>query len=289
MKSRLIKWTETILISVKAGYIAAAIPIYLFLSWLMCFMIDVRNWWGLREIFTIKEHFVLGGEMAPLWFIIFREAGPTEILQWIALLITALGSGVMAARLLSSGYCYKAAFWKLIAIAAGLMFLEDAANIRHLINYIIFLIGGWDWDSVAGQNFRGVLELAYFAVLGFLPIYALLRYGKHIASSRQTLKYLLMGYFFYGIAAMASGTRFIDNWYTRAGTEIYLFMDRLAEGDLVEVSTEAHSMEFWLMDLLVEESLELIGAGLLLTSVLAYSGYISLKYGAELIKINRSH
>jgi len=274
MKRQLALWAEYLLIMVKPAYVMTGVILYLVLCWAITFLVDIRNFLGLREVLSIKENFVLGGEVAPLWFIIFREAGPTEILQWLALALTALCSWFIFRQLQENKNIKQAAFWKLIFILAVLMFLEDAANIRHLINYIIFLASDLDWSSVDGKQLRNVLELCYFAILGFIPAYAVIRYGRYIFHSLSTTIYLLTGCFFYGIAAACSGTRFLEDWYTRAGEKIYGVMQGLASGQMVEVATESLSMEFWLMDLLVEESLELLGAGALLSATLAYGNLV---------------
>ncbi len=80
--------------------------------------------------------------------------------------------------------------------------------------------------------------------------------GKHL---------FLSGYFFYGLAAFASASRHIGNWYAVVGTKI---LDFIISGR--ELSWSASSLGFFFMDLVVEESMELMGATFLLAAVLVY-------------------
>ncbi len=271
---KMVWWVGNKLSRTNPLYVMGLVLLYLLVIWLACFLIDVRNLMGLREILVIKDYLVMEGEKVPLWFFVFREAGPTEILQWMILLGTVACSTVLSWKLKKLDMPGPSYFWKLISIMAVLMFLEDAANIRHLVNYIIFQAGGLEWSSEAGKWLRNVLELIYFAVLASIPLYAFVRFSRYIFSVSRARSYLILGYVSYGVAVVASGTRFFNHWYQRAGEIIYRFMDYYSEGELIKVATDTLSMEFWLMDLIVEESLELIGAGALLAAVIAYGSYV---------------
>ena len=118
------------------------------------------------------------------------------------------------------------------------------------------------------------MELTYFGILALMPLYALLRYGRFIWHNSQSRNYLFIGYFFYGMAVAASGTRFIGEWYVNVGNLIYEFMLAQAKNDILYASGDNLPMGFWLMDFMVEESLELIGAGALLSATVAYRRYL---------------
>ncbi len=273
---------EKKLTGVKPAHVMLAVCVYLLLTWVLSYLVDVRNLFGLRDALRIKDYLMLQGERVPLWWLFFREAGLTEILQWAALLSTAIGGSFLYRKLNGTGGKGRAFFWRLISLAAVLMLLEDALNVRHLMNRLILALAGLDWSSTAGRSLRTVLELTYFAVLGAIPLYAMLRYGKYVVTkSLPTCFYLLFGYIFYGLAVFFSGTRYINEWYYSAGTRIYEFMKLHASGELLYVSTDTLSMEFWLMDCVIEESLELIGAGALLAAVLAYGRHIKWDKGSD--------
>jgi len=285
MKKRIWKFTEKKFSSSNPSLLFGVFLLYLLLSWSAWYLVDIRNWLGLRELIIFKE--ILGpmaGEQVPLWWFIFKEAGPTEIFQWGALLSTCLGSLILSRHLRELGLVKPGLFWRLMSLVALLMFLEDAGNFRHLISYLVVWLAGMDWESTAGMYLRNMLELSYFGILAAVPVYGLLRYFIVIVKALQSFGYLITGYFFYGIAVLASGTRFFDEWYAAAGTLLHEFMKNHARGEFLQVGTEVLPMEFWLMDFMVEESLELIGAGALLAATAAYWRYMQ----REKVKMNEA-
>jgi len=80
---KMVWWVGNKLSRTNPLYVMGLVLLYLLVIWLACFLIDVRNLMGLREILVIKDYLVMEGEKVPLWFFVFREAGPTEILQWM--------------------------------------------------------------------------------------------------------------------------------------------------------------------------------------------------------------
>ncbi|MCG5541949.1 MULTISPECIES: hypothetical protein [unclassified Halorhodospira] len=196
-------------------------------------------------------------------FYFFTEAGPIEILQHAYL---ALGFVFSAGCLAYQAKSHQptAGWW---ALAAGflLLYLEDAHNTRH------YVAG----DLLAIDNTTPVLqatvELSYYAFLAsgmVLALFLLLRSGKLPQLARRLF---LIGYPVYGLIAFASATRNVGDWYRVVGSWI---QERLIEGrtislpwsDEVYTCTAISSFEF--MDGLVEESIELIAATLLLAAVL---------------------
>lgn len=243
-------WIGRAQVSIPALIVVVALG-YLVLAWASFFLIDVYNVLGSRDALEARM------TVPKTWVHLFREGNPTEWLQWTALGATALVSARLGGRLAAAGQYGAASFWAIFGVAAVLMLIEDAGNPRHrLANY--------------GESMFGVpstaTELVYFAALASVPLYALLRYGRHVWSTLTTRRYLIAGVVFYGIAGGASGTRAIGSWYTEIGTA---FDQRLLGGRLLRWDFLGESTGFWLMDWLVEESLELMGAACLCAAAVA--------------------
>ena len=115
---------------------------------------------------------------------------------------------------------------------------------------------------------RNITEIIFFTLLGSLPLIALICYGQHPWQSVKTRPYLILGYVSYGIAVLFNSTRFIKDWYALAGA---YFDTVITKGELIApVFWNRYYLHHHLMDYLVEESLELIGAGALFAAAVAY-------------------
>lgn len=243
-------------------HIWGAAVLYIVVTWSLVYLIDVRNVWGLRE------GLLNAGLSYPVWWILFKEYGPTEWLQWFAL-------GTLTFLCFQTYYRLKknaasrgaVTFWLLLGITAGIMFLEDCGNTRHHLARMAINLSEYGWSDQGGRHLRTIVELVYYIILASLPVAALLRYGRHVWKSLRFPWFLILGYALYGLAGFASGTRYINEWYFVAGGYIHQFMSSMASGSLVHASTGTLPMEFWLMDFLVEESLEVLGAYALLAGV----------------------
>ena len=231
------------------------------LSWAAFLLVDIADVLGLGS--AVYEYFSERDiERAQVWAILFTEGGPVEIMQWL-LLAVASGLAMHIHGLLSAGKNpgkndrHARLFWLLMGIAFLLMLIEDAGNPRHwAIRFFHALFGG-----DAGQ----ITELIYFAALGALPLSALAFFGRPVLGLPRTRIFLLGGFFVYGLAAVSSAARYY--WYEAAGEWLHAraFGETLKE---VALGTQGHG--FWLMDYLVEESLELIGATLLAAAAAAF-------------------
>lgn len=207
-----------------------------------------------------------------LWFYIFIDGGPTEWFQWTLLLGTALLSSYSGGRLVSLGHRKAASFWIIMSAAAVLLFVEDAFNTRHTLAYYTQLAFGAEGFT---NPIKTATYLIYFAVLASIPLYAFIRYWRSIWSSTKTRLYLIIGFATYGIAAAASGTRDIYHWYGVVGEFIN---KQIAGGVMSQYFTQTEPtrpLGFYIMDSLVEESIELIAAGALLTAACAYIQYLN--------------
>ena len=214
------------------GYIAAV--------WLMVLIVD-------RSISDPAD---------PLWARLFTEAGPTERLQWTMLFTSAAAClwGLRAA----SGMTYR--FLALMAYGTLLMLAEDSVNLSHIAAFRLGARG----DLVASMSSR----LLVFGLVAALPVWAFLRYWRHLRVGRALLAF---GFGLYGIAAAMSVPANIFGLYQRLGPWL---IDRIGipsappgtfafpEYDIADTTGVAF------LDLAVEESLELLGATFLLAGLL---------------------
>lgn len=232
---------------------------YLLLAWGAFWTIDVFNVLGLRDALVADPH-------QQMWVRLFREGRPTEMLQWLALGGTAVAGATASGMLSARGRRGHATFWLLMSITAVLMLIEDAGNPRHFFGEMA--------RYHLGMPARIATELTYFAILASIPLYALFHYWRCPWASPATRRYLIAGVVFYAIATMSSGTRDVGEWYVHVGA----YIDQVVlSGRLLPLAPdplEGGGTGFHLMDSLVEESIELLGAAMLFASALAYLKFV---------------
>lgn len=251
------------------------------LSLVIFYLVDLKNLFGFRDVLfeTSGKYFFFTYQ--PFFFQHWgRNGGIAEIMQWSFLGISAITAAFCAGKMHSiNKNLFK--FWAIISVAFIFMMLEDAGDIRHTIMGYV----QWIFDE-ADQGIMGTLtELIYFAILGGLPLYALIRYWKDIKIFTRTKLYFLIGFFFYALAGSASflGTAlegFLPkNLYTVFGEKLYDFALHIGDSELKDLWTNFQAdnwfkIEFFLMDSLVEENLEIIAGSALLAGTIAFLLYI---------------
>lgn len=244
------------------------------LSFLLFYLIDLRNVFGTRDLLLSADGRSFFFSYHPFFFQHWgRNSGVAEIIQY-----SFLGAGVLIAGF-CSGFLYNrkekrlSKFWLIMSIALLLMLLQDAGELRHVpMSYAMWAFGEVD-QGLAGT----LVELAYFAIMGGVPLYALIKYWKDISSYVRSKYYLLIGFVFYALAGGLSfvGTAFeglLDkNVYNILGDYFYDFALSIGDDAVVTIWEEtSFNVRFFLMDSLLEENIELIGAGALLAAVLAF-------------------
>ncbi len=250
-------------------------------SFLAFILIDLNNFFGLRDVFfnTKGDYFYF--TYRPFFFQHWgRNSGFAEVFQFLFLGGAIISSAYIAGtRVNISKRQYK--FWLLLAISFSLMLLEDAGNLRHtFMGYIqaIFV----EPDQALGGT---IFEIIYFGLLGGLPLYTFIRYGAFLKRFKKTKIYLIIGYIFYFLAASLSfvGTAFSKvfekNLYSQVGYHFYNFSLKIGDKELPEIWTNWQlnsnfQINFYLMDSLVEENLEIIGSSALLAAIVSYLYYI---------------
>lgn len=249
------------------------------LSYLAFYFIDLRNVFGLRDFLFATEGSYFFFSYRPFFFQHWgRDGGIAEVFQWFFLGTSALVAMFSATKMHSKKRGLFM-FWFLMSIAFVLMLIEDAGNIRHLtMSYV-----QWIFDE-PDQGVMGTLaEFLVFSAIGGIPLYAIVRYWNDIKSFTKTKLYLLLGFVFYGLAVSFSflGTAFEGilpvNLYTFIGKVFYDFAISLGDQNVEKIWAESSfNIEFFLMDSLFEENLELLGSGLLLAACISFLHY-SLK------------
>lgn len=244
----------------------AGLGLGIFLTALMLVLfIDVLNFANLRSKNPYLVPFVFD--------LLFREGSIIEIVQWGFLGAFILVSASLSGRLMEKDLPNNAWFWRLFAVTGVLMLIEDAGNVRHFIfEQLSFL----DWFAL------NVVETFYFILIAAIPIFAVLKFREVIYEDSTTTKLLGAAFLFYGLAAALSGPSNlfgIKSWLGNAmydlmilggGTELDAAF-QLAEEQLRDrYNGSGNYIGFRLVDHLLEESLELLGATFLLSSATAY-------------------
>lgn len=194
---------------------------------------------------------------APLWIVLFHESYLTEWLQWTALGTAAVVAAHMGGSLWAEGDGDLARFWRTLAAGLALMLIEDAGNPRHAL-------GTFAHDSLGVPSFTANAVL--LGTIALVLLYAVAAHWRRLVRLRSCRAYLAMAYAVYGLAGglSASGPR----WYHRFGDVLntHLFDGRLP----VDERTEG-PLSFLIVDLMVEESVEIIGASLFVAAAVGFA------------------
>lgn len=250
---------------------------YIITAWIISYLVDVHNYMGLRD--TMVSSRALHPPV--VWYALFREGGMTEILQWIFLGSTAFYARSLGKELRTSEQSHASSFWFLFSFAVFFMFMEDAFNIRHGLSFLARLV----FSGFSPVLVRTFVEGIFFFVLGSIPVYALIRYGRDVLNYARTRRLMLGGFAAYALAVGASGSRYIYDWYTGAGRFIH---ETIGRGSmLIPPGWDVSELEFFLMDWIVEESIELLGASFLFAATLCFYAKV-MKKENELLSVKRN-
>ena len=218
----------------------------------------------------------------PLWERLYNK-GPVEWTQWFFLALAIVAAAYLGGRLHEEGRTdsvrpHAARFFVLLSLGLGFMLIEEAGDIRHEISAGVMWLFG---QEIFGLPHRVVTDVPYFALLAALPMYAVLRYGRHVWASTRTRPYLAGGVLLYAIVGSSNGLRHLGDHYIRMGA----WLDRVLLGGRFPVP-EGMTQErahFYVMDAVVEESVELMAAALLLAAVLAFAADMRQRQTARAI------
>jgi hypothetical protein len=221
--------------------------------------------WGMVVWVDLLDMVARGDRFKPVWQHLFNDR-PVEWMQWFLLPAATVTAAYLSGRLHALGDRGAANFFLLFSIATGLMMIEDAGDIRHVISdYVEWIFG----ERILGLPVMVVTDVPYFALLAAVPIYALVRHGRDAWRSPGARPYLVLGFGLYALAGGASGIRHLGDLYVRVGRRLdaWFLGGRFPAPD--ELTQErAH---FLLVDSLVEESVEAMAAACFLALVLAFA------------------
>jgi len=253
-----INWSEIVLL-LSSLYIA--------FSFILYYLIDLKNYLGLRDWLLNTEGVYFYFTYTPFFFQHYgRDGGFAELVQWILLAITILITTFYAGKLISTQK-NVAIFWMIMSVGFMLMLLEDAGEIRHLLmSYVQWMANEPD-QGLIGTLFEGII----FIILGGLPIFGLWKYGKHIKNDGKVFIYTLFGIIAHAIAASLSfiGTAFQmtlnTDLYSLAGEKFKQISINIGGPELKQIWDEwdaenwLYQVDFYLMDSFIEENIELLG------------------------------
>lgn len=231
------------------------------------------------------------------WYGLFSEGKLVERLQWM---------------LLSVGLCAALWVWgqvikhdgasplrvPVFLLVAGLavMLIEDALNFRHVV--ADQLLAPLHVDSVLPRMTRTAWEASFYVLLAsvmVVPLIVLLRRGVLSAAAQV---WALAAYGLYGLVAFGSALRRVGDWQERLGAWIidrFELLDlqnwRLAQFSIdrwhAADESYTHTLGYLLVDHLVEESVELLAAALLVGAVIAVSDDVLARLRANRGKTSR--
>ena len=204
--------------------------------------------WALVYAVDVLNMFDVASQRG-LWWHLFRNRGPVEWLQWLFLSATFLLAAFLAGRASERNDRTEMIFWLLISVGFTLMLIEDAGDPRHLsAGYI---------NEFTGLH-RRYVETVYFMFIAAPLVYAWIRYRDVLLKYAATRLYVFAGGLLYGLAAVGSAMREYRSFY-------YVIGDWLTE-----IVTSNAIPGFFLIDFVLEESVELLGGALLFCAVLVY-------------------
>lgn len=257
----------------KAYYLTPIIFALLYVPTLilLSYLIDIQggNIFGLGDWISEQTN-----SFSLFWIHFFKEGSYTEVLQW-----TFLGISIVVSTFLGIAKYRKHSkvpvIFVLLVVGLFLMLLEDIVDLRHIISdmmgYYFFDADpfGLEWKM---STQRLIIELVFYVLLGSIMVISLIYILLDKDNSPTGKKLFFSGCSFYALAAVFSATRNIGSWYSIVGTR---FLNTFIKGNEVGWSGDTvvygvKPLGFWFMDLVVEESLELIAVTLLLGGLLAF-------------------
>ncbi len=228
-----------------------AVFLWLLFAWLAFLAVD---------IFELVDL----GIRRPLWVFLFNDR-PIEWTQWFVFVFAIVTASYLSGRLDAENKKKAARFFLLFAIGLGLMLIEDAGDIRHVLSADMKRLTG---PMVWGVSQRVISDVPYFALLAVVPLYAVFRYGRYVWQSVRSRAYLVFGIILYAIAAIGSGLRYLGNFYIIVGG----WFDRALLGGRFPIGDrEQKWAHFALVDSLLEETVELLALAMLFAAILAFS------------------
>ncbi len=241
---------------IKPRHVIISCLMYLIICMIAIVLFDIYNLAGVRSFLEASDL-----EKPRVWFHIFNEQGPTEMLQWLLLSLTTLISVFISGRLMEKRNYRLGYFWYLIGILTIILLLEDGSNVSHKFQEYMSYIAP---ESIFDSRF---IVYSIYMIIAIVP---LIKYGKDLYYYRTSFTYLITGYFVYGFAGFISVFLGLLG-ISRAPVGNYIIYN-LLNGKLLYPYPRFHDAMIGeiFMDTVVEESIELFATCLLLCSILSF-------------------
>jgi len=156
-----------------------------------------------------------------LWAELFQEGSPTEFLQWAFLAMACFFALVCSVLVRESR---EKLGWILMSIGTFWMFLEDRYNIRHITSEFVgeYLLG-YDVPSVEFRRSleRSLIEIGIYSLMGMIMLGALWLLWVFSRQTGRAHWLLIVGFCSYAMAAIASATRNLGDWYANVGNWLF--------------------------------------------------------------------
>lgn len=248
---------------------------YLILGWAAVITIDVLN------VFDAQNWLTAGLNPLPLlWYELFSEASPAEMLQWAALAVSFIVFATVALQLRKQSDWHRYRFAAMLSLGLLLMLIEDFLNLRHVVVDHYFPLVFGEPSTYPRRTYRLIWELIFYTFLSVLMVIPFVVFWLKGVWHGTGLRILTVAYLIYGFAGFSSALRRVGDWQERLG---YWLIERLNLAELPAWAESLSRMERWrelssgythtlgylLTDHLIEESIELIAATLLVTALLS--------------------
>lgn len=226
------------------------------ICWVIVILIDAVNFGGLGN-WIVNWH----SEDAPAFIILFSNGELVEVMQWSCLAASSLIAAQVSLLENLHGKTEASMFSLLFAVLFTILLMEDAGNLRTTIGwYIQFLVPEY-------LSFLPI-QLLVYAAYSVIPFVAVLKYYKSIPKIEGEIAIFWIGIILYAVAALLSALLQEVGMYEIMGNFVNnnLFGGRISYGD----PERGIGAGGFIMDSLIEESIELVGAILLLAYYARY-------------------
>lgn len=240
------------IVSLPPKTVLIIVLVLIIIAWSMVLLFDISN--AFRDTFS-----------EPVWRYLFNDR-PIEWMQWFVLVFAIITSAYLSARLAIANKKVCSKFFLIFSIGLGLMLIEDAGDIRHVISGEVQNFA--DNDHIMGIHYRVVSDFPYFALLAAIPLYAIIRYGKETWENTKAKTPFILGIILYAIAAIGSGLRHFNNLYINIGS--WIDENILNENFKGIASLSQDRNHFLLVDSILEETIELLAITLIFVAILIF-------------------
>lgn len=192
---------------------------------------------------------------APLWLLIYRDSVVVDFVRWAVLAAAALLASDSAGHLRAGSDRRLGLFWTLIAVGSMLLLIEATGRPLNFAGVVALQAA-----NVPPHLTRMAIVVGIAAVF----VVALVRYGRHVWRFRPVRPYLVAAFGVYAVAVLMAATGY--RWYQLVGS----WLDRVVLRYELPRDEAPVPHELQLMEIMVQPSVEVLAAALLLALALAF-------------------